>query len=484
MIDVFSLFVRLFLIHKISSMVLNIAAFTGRRVVVTGMGLYTSLGHDTQSVWSKLINGECSIKPITSFDAQELCCRIAAPIDEEPDVSQFDAQIQKLDRFIRIGMVAAEEAMNSSGLPRYFEQLRKDSESTKCTKKYKVPYDELLRSSGTIIGSGIGGLSAIERTVLEMKARSDMNAEAGRIQNPLRNPFFIVGCLTNMLSGVVSQRHKLMGPNQSAVTACATGAHAISDAARMIATGEANVMVAGGSESCIVKAAVAGFDVMKALSRRNDDPKKASCPWNKTRDGFVMGEGAGILVLEEYEHAMSRGAKIYAEIIGSGSSGDAYHMSAPHPDGDGGMRAMHLAIKHAGIKPEEIDYVNAHGTSTPLGDIIELRAIYKLFKGDKDLLKNLSISSTKSAIGHLLGAAGAVEAIFSILAMNTGEVPPTLNLDDPDDFTTSDSNEVLGKVTDIFNLTPNISQKKDIKIAISNSFGFGGTNSSMLFRKV
>ncbi len=464
-----------------------------KRVVVTGMGLATAFGDDLDYVWNKLINGESAIRRIEGFDASMLGAQIAGEIrlgenDGEIDLNKYlDPKDQKrYDKFIQFGVVAATQAMNHSGLTHYFWKRKKDHEAINCAKKYYEGYEELIESSGVIIGSGIGGLPLIERTVLEILNEKARNKEKGIVRNPLRDPFFIVGSLINSISGFVSTKFGFKGPNQSAVTACATGAHAIADAARLIATGSATIMLAGGSEATICETAMAGFDVMKALSKRNDAPEKASRPWDKGRDGFIMGEGAGVLVLEEYEHAMRRGAKIYGEVVGIGTSGDAYHMSAPHPEGDGGMRAMKMALKSGGIDITEIDYINAHGTSTPLGDLIELRAIRRLFNADLNALKTLSISSTKSMIGHLLGAAGAVEAIFSLMSMDRGEIPPTINLDDPDEFKDDETNEneIAKKVTDVFNLTPNAMEKKNIRIAMSNSFGFGGTNASLVFKKI
>jgi 3-oxoacyl-[acyl-carrier-protein] synthase II len=464
-----------------------------KRVVVTGMGLATAFGDDLNYVWNKLINGSSAIRRIESFDSSMLGCQIAAEIqfgEEEGqiDINKYlDVKDQKrYGRFIQLGIVAASQAMEHSGLNHYFWKRKKDHEAPNCKKVYHESYDDLMESSGVIIGSGIGGLPLIEKSVLEIAAEKLKNKEKGIVRNPLRDPFFIVGSLINSVSGFVSTKFGLKGPNQSAVTACATGAHAIADAARIISTGAATIMLAGGSEATICETAVAGFDVMRALSRKNDNPESASCPWDKERDGFVMGEGAGILVLEEYDHAMRRGAKIYGEIVGFGTSGDAYHMSAPHPEGDGGMRAMKMALKSAGVDITEIDYINAHGTSTPLGDLIELRAIKRLYNENLNSLKNLSISSTKSMIGHLLGAAGSVEAIFALMAMDKGEIPPTINLNDPDEFkdNENDENEIAKKVTDVFNLTPNVMERKNVRIAVSNSFGFGGTNSCLVFKKI
>jgi len=464
-----------------------------KRVVVTGMGLATAFGDDLDYTWYKLIKGNSAIRKIQGFDSSMLGCQISGELRLAEGQGQIklnkylEMKDQKrYDNFIQFGVVAATQAMNHSGLADYLEKRKKDHEALNCKKKYPESYDELIESSGVIIGSGIGGLPLIERSVLKIAAEKARNKEKRIVRNPLRDPFFIVGSLINSISGFVSAKFGLKGPNQSAVTACATGAHAIADAARLIAMGSATIMLAGGSESTICETAIAGFDVMKALSRRNDDPEKASRPWDKSRDGFVMGEGAGVLVLEEYDHAMRRGAKIYGEIVGFGTSGDAYHMSAPHPEGDGGMRAMKMALKSASIDISKIDYINAHGTSTPLGDLIELRAIKRLFNENLNALKTLSISSTKSMIGHLLGAAGAVEAIFSLMAMDRCEIPPTINLDDPDEFKDNedDENEAPKRVTDVFNLTPNVMEKKNIRIAVSNSFGFGGTNACLVFKKI
>lgn len=464
-----------------------------KRVVVTGMGLATAFGDDLNYIWDKLINGNSAIRRISHFDSSELGCQIAGEIrtgdkDGEINLDKYlePKEQKRYDKFIQFGIVAAVQAMEHSGMVNYLEKRRKDNENPSCTKKYNESYDDLLNSFGVIIGSGIGGLPLIEKTVLDMHAESEKNKEKGIVRNPLRDPFFIVGSLINSISGFISIKFGLKGPNQAAVTACATGAHAIADAARLISVGSATAMLAGGSEATICKAAIAGFDIMRALSRRNDEPEKASRPWDKARDGFVMGEGAGVLVLEEYDHAIRRGAKIYGEIVGFGSSGDAYHISAPHLEGDGGMRAMRMALRSGGVDINDIDYINAHGTSTPLGDLIELRAIKRLFNENLNALKKLSISSTKSMIGHLLGAAGAVEAIFSLMSMDRGEIPPTINLENPDEFKDNedDPNEIAKKVTDVFNLTPNAMERKNIRIAVSNSFGFGGTNACIVFKKI
>lgn len=454
-----------------------------KRVVITGMGLATAFGDDLNHVWDRLINGKSAIRRIQGFDSSMLGCQIAGEIqlgdkEEEIDLNKYlDPKDQgRYDKFIQFGVVAATQAMNHSGLIDYYEKIRNDHQT----------YEGLMESSGVIIGSGIGGLPLIERSVLEIAKEKAKNLESGVARNPLRNPFFIAGSLINSISSFVSIKFGLKGPTQSAVAACATGAHAIADAARMISTGSATIMLAGGSEAAICETAIAGFDAMRALSRKNDNPEKSSRPWDKARDGFVMSEGAGILVLEEYDHAIGRGARIYGELIGIGTSSDAYHMSAPHPEGDGGMRAMKMALINAGIDITEIDYINAHGASMHLGDSLELKAIRNLFNKNPDAMRSLSISSTKSLTGHLLGAAGAVEAIFTLMAINRGEIPPTINLDDPDEFkdNQNDENEAAKKVTDVFDLTPNVMQKKNIRIAASNSFGFGGANACLVFKQI
>ncbi len=444
------------------------------------MGLATPFGDDLEYVWKMLINGNSAIRRIQSFDPSLLGCQIAGEIVVGKGIGEIDLDKYidsknqvRYDRFIQLGIVAATQAMNDSGLSRFLEQQR--------SKSTYEEYDNLMDLYGVIIGSGIGGLSSIEKTVLAMADEKIRNKDRGIAKNPLRNPFFIVGSLTNSVSGCVSNIFGLKGPSQSSATT--TGSHAIADAARLIAMGSATVMLAGGSEATICETAMAGLDTMRALSRNNNNPEKASCPWNKSRDGFILGEGSGVLVLEEYEHAMRRGTKIYCEIIGFGTSCDAYHLSAPHPEGNGIMRAMKTALNSAQIDISEIDYINAEGASTASGDLVELRAIKRLFKGNLIALKTLSISSTKSMIGNLLGAAGAVEAIFSIMSINRGQVPPTINLDDPIEFT-DDEIEIPKKVTEVFNLTPNIMEKKNIQIAASNSFGFGGSNACLVFKKV
>ena len=418
-----------------------------RRVVITGVGMVSPLGAGAGVTWKRLLNGESGLKRIEHFEVSDLACQIAGQIPRgagedgtfDPDQWMEPKEQRKVDDFIVYAMAAASEALDDA-------DWHPDS------------YEDQI-ASGVLIGSGIGGLQGIERTALIL-------AEKG----PRRvSPFFIPGSLINLASGHVSIRNGLKGPNHSVVTACSTGAHAIGDASRIIALGDADVMVAGGAESPVSRLAVAGFAACRALSTHfNDDPKRGSRPYDRDRDGFVMGEGAGIVVLEELDHARARGARIYAEVIGYGMSGDAYHITAPAEDGDGAYRCMSAAMKRAGITPHDIDYVNAHGTSTPLGDEIELRAIERLLG---DAAEGISMSSTKSAIGHLLGAAGAVEAIFSALAIRDNVAPPTLNLDNPSVETKID-------------LVPHVKREKDIKIALSNSFGFGGTNASLILRQL
>ncbi len=418
-----------------------------RRVVITGLGLVTPLGGDVQSSWTRLLEGKSGARRVEEFEVDDLACKIACFIPRgdaaegnfNPDDWMKPKDQRKVDNFIVYAMAAADQAIADSG--------------------FKAETDEQKERAGVLIGSGIGGLSGIADTSLLLADKGPRRV----------SPFFIPGCLINLASGQVSIRHQLKGPNHSVVTACSTGAHAIGDASRLIALGDAEVMVAGGSESPNCRIALAGFAACRALSTDfNDDPTKASRPYDKDRDGFVMGEGAGVVVLEEYEHAKARGANIYGEIIGYGMSGDAYHITAPAESGDGAYRCMKAAIKRAGIDPSEIDYVNAHGTSTPMGDEIELRAIERVFDGNAD---NLLMSSTKSAIGHLLGAAGAVEAIFSVLAMRDNIAPATLNLDNP-------------SVETPINLVPHTPIKREINTVLSNSFGFGGTNASLVMRRV
>jgi 3-oxoacyl-[acyl-carrier-protein] synthase II len=419
-----------------------------RRVVVTGLGAITPLAATFESTWKKIINGESGIGKITIFDpvAVESPCKIAGEVKygTEGDLFNIDKFIdvkeqRKMDRFIHFAIGAAEEAIADSG--------------------WKPQNDEERYRTGVMIGSGIGGLPSIEKTTLHMKERGIKKI----------TPFFIPASLINLASGQVSIRHGFMGPNHAIVTACATGTHAIGDSARMIEYGDVDVMVCGGAESTICETGIGGFAALRALSTNfNDNPTAASRPWDKDRDGFVMGEGAGIVVLEEYEHAKKRGAKIYAEVIGYGMSGDAYHITAPEASGRGATRAMEVALKNAKINPEEIDYINAHGTSTPLGDEIEVGAVKKVFK---DHAYKLSMSSTKSAIGHLLGAAGSVEAIFSILAIRDNVAPPTLNLDNPSESCDLD-------------LVAKTAKSKKIDTIMSNSFGFGGTNACIILKRI
>ncbi|MCE2993598.1 MAG: beta-ketoacyl-ACP synthase II [Alphaproteobacteria bacterium] len=418
-----------------------------RRVVVTGIGLVSPLGADLSSSWSRLVNSESGIRLIQSdlMDTTDLATKIAGIVPYKPEQYGLDLDAyvppkdqKKMDRFIHFAMAAADQAIANSG--------------------WEIKTEEDADQTGVIIGSGIGGLITIEDSAITLHSKG-----ARRV-----SPFFIPSSLINLASGQVSMKYGYKGPNHSAVTACATGAHSISDAARMIMMGELNVAITGSAESVLCRLGVAGFNALRALSTANDHPEKASRPWDKARDGFVMGEGAGILVLEEYEHAKNRGANIYAEIVGYGLTGDAYHMTAPAEDGDGAYRAMKRALSMASVSPAQIDYINAHGTSTPMGDGIEIIAVKRLF-GEKP---SLCMSSTKSAIGHLLGGAGSVEAIFSIMAMQYSIVPPTLNLDNP-------MEEAEG-----IDLVPHTAKKRRVDYALSNSFGFGGTNVSLLFKKV
>ena len=415
-----------------------------RRVVVTGLGSVNPLGASAEQSWQNLLAGQSGASVITSFNVDDLPCKIACSIERGEDAFNPDAYIEpkeqkRVDDFIIYAIAAADMALADSG--------------------YAAESEEQKYRTGVMIGAGIGGLQGIEDGAFTVRDRGPRRL----------SPFFIPGALINLAGGQVSIRHGLKGPNHAVVTACSTGAHAIGDAARLIMLDDADVMVAGGTESAICRLGIAGFAACRALSTNfNDTPEKGSRPYDADRDGFVMGEGAGVVVLEEYEHAKARGARIYAEIVGYGLSGDAYHITSPAEDGSGGFRSMQAALKRSGLSPEDIGYVNAHGTSTPLGDEIELKAVERLFGGDSD---GLAMSSTKSAIGHLLGAAGAVEAIFSILAMRDGIVPPTLNLDNP-------------SVETPINLVPHKAQEKKVRAALSNSFGFGGTNASLVFKSV
>jgi 3-oxoacyl-[acyl-carrier-protein] synthase II len=415
-----------------------------RRIVITGLGLVTPLGANVRDSWDNLLQGKSGIKLITGFDTSKLSCKIAGIVDIisetgfNPEKYIEKSDLRKMDLFIQYGIAAAAQAINDSGW---------------------LPEDEAQKDrTGVIIGSGIGGLKMIEKTSIEYD-----RASSGKV-----SPYFIPSSLINLVSGQVSIKYGFTGPNHAVVTACATGTHAIGDAARIIKYGDADVMIAGGAEAAISPVGVAGFASARALSTKyNDNPEKASRPWDVNRDGFVMAEGAGVVVLEEYEHAKKRGAKIYAEISGYGMSGDAYHITAGHPEGRGAYRAMHNALKDAQLEATQIDYINAHGTSTPIGDAIELKAVQKLFADNSKFL----MSSTKSSIGHLLGASGSVELIFATLAMQDGVAPATLNLEDP-------MEEVK---IDLVPLKP-----KSIKIehALSNSFGFGGTNASLVISKI
>ena len=418
-----------------------------RRVVVTGLGMVSPLGGDVETSWKNIIASKSGAATITRFDPTDYKCRIACevkPADHEygydPSLD-VDHKIQRqVDLFIVFGISAASQALRDAGLDNMSEEER-------------------LRA-GCSIGSGIGGLPGIESESLVLA-----NKGPSRV-----SPHFVHGRLINLISGQVSIKYGLMGPNHAVVTACSTGAHSIGDAARMFAMDDADVMLAGGAESAICPIGIAGFAQARALSTHfNDTPEKGSRPYDVNRDGFVMGEGAGVVVLEEYEHAKKRGAKIYAEVIGYGLSGDAYHVTAPHPEGSGGYRAMEMALRKSGLSLADIDYVNAHGTSTPMGDELELGAVKRLFG---DHLSTMSMSSTKSAIGHLLGGAGAVETIFCILAIRDQIVPPTLNLDNPDEGTEG------------ADLVPKVAKKRKVKAALNNSFGFGGTNASLIMKAI
>ncbi|MGD9639491.1 MAG: beta-ketoacyl-ACP synthase II [Alphaproteobacteria bacterium] len=415
-----------------------------RRVVVTGMGMLTPLGRGVKHNWDSIVAGKSGIRKISGFDPSDIAVKIAGEVPfgkDSPELFDPDSVLEakdqrRIDKFILYGICAAVDAVEDSGF------TPKDEE-------------ESFRS-GVIIGSGIGGLGTISENTLIFKEKG-----ARRI-----SPFFIPASLINLISGHISIRYGLRGPNHSVVTACATGTHAIGDAARMIMLDDADVMVAGGAEAAVTPLGLTGFVQAKAVTCNfNDDPEKASRPWDKGRDGFVMGEGSGVVVLEEYEHAKKRGAKIYGEVLGYGLSGDGHHITAPAPDGSGGFRAMESALKWAKISKDKIDYINAHGTSTPLGDQVELNAVKRLFG---DHAYNLSMSSTKSSVGHLLGAAGAVEAIYSLKALNENIAPPTLNLDDPSEYCDID-------------LVPLKAKERNINYVMSNSFGFGGTNASLVF---
>ena len=418
-----------------------------RRVVVTGLGLVTPLGSGIEQTWQRLIAGRSGIKRVEKFDVSDLPCKIAGQVPRgdgsdgsfNPDQWMEPKEQRKVDDFIIFAMGAAAQALNDADW-------------------HPQDYEDQI-ASGVLIGSGIGGVEGIAETALVLRDRGPRRV----------SPFFIPGRLINLASGYVSIAHKLKGPNHAVVTACSTGAHAVGDAGRLIALGDADVMVAGGTESPVNRISLAGFAACRALSTGfNDTPERASRPYDRDRDGFVMGEGAGAVVLEEYEHAKRRGARIYAELVGYGLTGDAYHITAPAEDGDGAYRCMKAALGRAGIAAGDVDYINAHGTSTPLGDEIELKAVERLVG---NAAGKIAMSSTKSSIGHLLGAAGAVEAIFCLLAMRDGILPPTINLENP-------------SVATAIDLVPQKAQKREIDIALSNSFGFGGTNASLVFRRL
>jgi 3-oxoacyl-[acyl-carrier-protein] synthase II len=418
-----------------------------RRVVVTGLGMVTPLACGVETTWRRLLAGESGIGRVEKFDVSDIPCKIAGQVKRgDGSDGTFNAdqwmepkEQRKVDDFILFAMSAASQALDDAGWhPRTYEE-------------------EI--STGVLIGSGIGGIEGIAETALLLRDRGPRRV----------SPFFIPGRIINLASGYVSIAHTLKGPNSAVVTACSTGAHAIGDAGRLIALGDADVMVAGGTESPVSRISLAGFAACRALSTGfNDTPERASRPYDRDRDGFVMGEGAGAVVLEEYDHAKQRGARIYAELIGYGMSGDAYHITAPAQDGDGALRCMTAATRRAGIAPSDIDYINAHGTSTPLGDEIELKAVERLVG---NAAGRITMSSTKSSIGHLLGAAGAVEAIFCLLAVRDNIAPPTINLDNP-------------SVATAIDLVPHAARQRPINVVLSNSFGFGGTNASLVFRRL
>ena len=417
--------------------------FNMRRVVITGMGIVSPVGTGVEYAWKNIVNGKSGIRKITEFDVSEMASQIAGIVQRGTEQGEFNPdsvidprEQRKLENTILYGLVAADEAIKDAGL---------------------TDYDGDKNRIGVSVGSGVGGITTItgtDKDVLEHGYR-------------FVSPFFIPKAVVNMTSGQISIKYGFGGPNIAMATACATGSHSIGEAAEIIARDDADIMVCGGTEAPLCPLGLAGFSAMRALSTRNDDPEHASRPWDKNRDGFVMGEGAGILVLEEYEHAIKRGAKIYAEVAGFGMTADAHHITAPAPNGEGGKRAMIIAMNKAGLKPSEIDYVNAHGTSTGLGDVGELVAVKELFgAGDT------CMSSTKSMTGHLLGAAGAIEAIFCALAIRDNIVPPTINLEEP-----------IDEVGD-FNLVPNVAQKREVNATLSNSFGFGGTNACLILKRV
>lgn len=417
-----------------------------RRVVVTGLGLVTPLADGVEESWSRILDGKSGAGPITGFDTTGLVTTYACevPLGDgtdgtfNADTYMLPKEQRKVDTFIQFGLAAAQQAVEDSG--------------------WMPTENDDLERTGVLIGSGIGGLNSIANTAVLMEEKGPRRV----------SPFFVPGALINLISGQVSIKYGFKGPNHSVVTACSTGAHAIGDASRLIMFGDADVMVAGGAEAAICKIGIAGFNACKALSTKGaDDPQKASRPYDADRDGFVMGEGAGVVILEEYEHAKARGAKIYAEVLGYGLSGDAYHITAPSETGEGGERSMRAALRNAGLEPSDIDYINAHGTST-MADTIELGAVERMLG---DHAANVTMSSTKSSTGHLLGAAGAIEAIFSVLAIRDSVCPPTINLDNP-------------AVETKIDLAANKKVEREVKVALSNSFGFGGTNASVIFGKV
>ena len=414
-----------------------------KRVVITGMGIVSPVGTGIEHTWKNILAGKSGISKITSFKVDDISSQIAGvpvrgenPGDYNPDLVVDPREQRRMDNTIIYGLVAADEAIKDAGL---------------------IDYDGDKERIGVSVGSGVGGLSSIADTDKDI------------IENGPRfvSPFFVPKSVVNMAAGQISIKYGFAGPNIAMATACATGSHSIGEAAEIIKRGDADIMICGGTEAAVCRLGMIGFSALRALSTRNDDPEHASRPWDKDRDGFIMGEGAGILVLEEYEHAVKRGAKIYAEVAGFGMSADAHHITAPAPNGEGGKRAMLIALEKAGLKPEDVDYVNAHGTSTGLGDLGELVAVKELFGNGKTCM-----SSTKSMTGHLLGAAGAIEAIFSALAIRDNIVPPTMNLDNP-----------IDEVGD-FNLVPNKAQQHEVNVALSNSFGFGGTNASLILKRV
>jgi len=411
-----------------------------RRVVITGMGVVSPVGNDLPSFWESLKAGRSGIGRISAFDTEKFDCRIAGEVRGYDPVPYYKTpkDVRRTDRYTQLAMGAAKMSLDDSGL---------DLGSVD------------LDRTGVMIGSGVGGLATMETQVGQMLTKGPDRT----------SPFMIPMMISNMASGFISMEYGLRGPNMAIVTACATANHCMGEAWRIIKFGDADVMLAGGSEACIVPVGIAGFAAMRALSVRNDEPERASRPFDKDRDGFVMGEGAGVIILEEYEHAKKRGAKIYCEVTGYGLTADAYHMSAPSPDGEGAARCMAMAMKHAKVNPEEVDYINAHGTSTPVGDVCETKAMKRAF--GEHAKKGLAVSSTKSMTGHLLGAAGAVEMAACVMAMRDGVLPPTINLDQPDPECDLD-------------YVPNKAREKKVKVAISNSFGFGGHNSSLLIRAV